>query len=57
MYCLEAMKTKFNAGWQQLKGDLKKLGQIFQIEANFCYDSYRNMSRLPISMISAREAL
>jgi predicted dehydrogenase len=42
VYCLEAMKTKFNAGWQQLKEDLKKLGRLSQIEANFCYDSYRN---------------
>lgn len=38
-YCLEALKTKFNTGFEQLKKDLKLIGKIRYLEANFCSDA------------------
>lgn len=38
-YCLEAFKTKFNVGMQNLKKDLKLIGKIKTIETNFCFDA------------------
>lgn len=38
-YCLEAFKTKFNRGFKHLKEDLKLIGNIKSIEANFCFDA------------------
>ncbi len=35
---MEAFKTKFNAGFVQLKSEMKKLGRIQRIEASFCFD-------------------
>lgn len=35
---MEAFKTKFNVGFNQLKNDMKQLGKIKQIEASFCFD-------------------
>lgn len=37
-YCLEAFKTKFNNGFNHLKEDLKLIGKLKSIEANFCFD-------------------
>lgn len=37
--CTEALKTKFNTGYDHLKEDLKKIGNIQTIYANFCSDS------------------
>lgn len=37
-YCLEAFKTKFNIGFHHLKEDLKLIGKIKSVEANFCFD-------------------
>lgn len=37
-YCLEAFKTKFNVGFDYLKEDLKLIGKLKSIEANFCFD-------------------
>lgn len=37
--CTEAFKTKFNIGYDQLKEDLKEIGEIKSIYANFCSDS------------------
>lgn len=38
-YCLEAFKTKFNKGFQSLKEDLTRIGNIQTIETNFCFDA------------------
>lgn len=38
-YFLEAFKTKFNIGMNQLKQDVSKIGKIGSIEANFCFDA------------------
>lgn len=38
-YCLEAFKTKFNVGMQNLKKDLELIGKIKTIETNFCFDA------------------
>lgn len=38
-YCLEAFKTKFNVGMQNLKNDLQLIGEIKTIETNFCFDA------------------
>jgi len=38
-YCLEALKTKFNDGFQALKKDLSLIGDIEMIETNFCFDA------------------
>ena len=38
-YCLEALKTRFNDGLIHLKEDLKEIGQLQSIEANFCFDA------------------
>lgn len=37
--CTEALKTKFNTGYDHLKEDLKTIGEIKTIYANFCSDS------------------
>ena len=37
--CTEALKTKFNTGYDHLKEDLKRIGNIQTIYANFCSDS------------------
>ncbi len=37
--CTEALKTKFNTGYDYLKEDLKRIGNIQTIYANFCSDS------------------
>ena len=37
--CTEALKTKFNTGYDHLKEDLKRIGEIKTIYANFCSDS------------------
>lgn len=37
-YCLEALKTKINVGYQSLKEDIKRLGKVQSIYANFCSD-------------------
>lgn len=41
-YCLEALKTKFNEGFKALKEDIKLIGKIESIEANFCFDASGN---------------
>ena len=38
-YCLEALKTKLNIGYQSLKQDIKCLGKVHSIYANFCSDN------------------
>lgn len=38
-YFLEALKTKLNDGMDQLKKDLKMIGTIHTIDANFCVDA------------------
>lgn len=38
-YCLEALKTKFNDGLNHLKEDIKLIGDIQTINANFCFDA------------------
>lgn len=40
---MEAFKTKFNEGFEQLKVDMKQLGTIKQIEASFCFDAGENL--------------
>lgn len=37
--CMEAFKTKFNTGYDHLKEDIKEIGEIKSIYANFCSDS------------------
>lgn len=37
--CTEALKTKFNTGYDNLKNDLKEIGEIQSIYANFCSDA------------------
>lgn len=37
--CTEALKTKFNTGYDHLKEDLKRIGNIQTIYTNFCSDS------------------
>lgn len=37
--CVEALKTKFNDGYDQLKKDLEKIAPVQKIYANFCSDS------------------
>jgi predicted dehydrogenase len=43
-YFLEALKTKFNSGIEQLKKDLIYIGKIKELEANFCFNSVPNKS-------------
>lgn len=38
-YCLEALKTKFNDGFQHLKKDLPLIGQIRHLKTSFCSDA------------------
>lgn len=38
-YFLEALKTKLNDGMDHLKEDIKLLGKISHVEANFCSDA------------------
>lgn len=38
-YCMEALKTKLNIGYQSLKQDIKCLGKVHSINANFCSDN------------------
>lgn len=38
-YCLEALKTKFNDGYRNLRKDLSMIGDLTYMEANFCSDA------------------
>jgi predicted dehydrogenase len=43
-YFLEAFKTKFNVGMDQLKKDIRLIGPLTKLEANFCSDSVFRVS-------------